>query len=330
MTLVIVVPVYNDWAALSLLITALDRALLAGGRSAALLVVDDGSATPPGAHVDGLRPEALASIDVLHLRRNLGHQRAIAVALAYIEATGIPDVVVIMDGDGEDRPEDVDRLVRALETDGAKRIVFAERTRRSEGLVFSVLYWLYRTMHRALTGESVRVGNFCAVPGPLLRGLVAVSDLWNHFAASVFHSRIPFTTVPADRGRRYAGRSQMDFVALVTHGLSAMSVFGDRVGVRLLLITLALTLGAIAAALMAVGWHLAAAVPMPGWFPYAGVALVMLIFLSVATSLAFVFIILSGRGSLGFLPLRDYGHYVSHVVSIPLSRLNAEQPLHRH
>ena len=168
MTITVLTPVYNDWAALSALIAALDRELAHRDRAATLVIVDDGS--PQDAH--GLGPfdaAALTAIEIVHLRRNLGHQRAIAVGLAYLEAGHAPDVVVIMDADGEDRPEDVNRLLDALESEGSLRVVFAERTRRSEGRVFASLYWLYRLVHFLLTGERVRVGNFSAVPRGLLR-----------------------------------------------------------------------------------------------------------------------------------------------------------------
>jgi polyisoprenyl-phosphate glycosyltransferase len=327
--LTILVPVYNDWPAVALLIPALDRELLAAGRTAGLLIVDDGSVVPLRSTLAEIQVEAVTSVDVLHLRINLGHQRAIAIGVAYLEVEHPPRDIVIMDGDGEDRPEDVDRLLCAMERDSCTRIVFAERTRRSEGLVFSILYGFYRLLHRALTGERVRVGNFCVVPAGLLRRLVAVSHLWNHFAAAVFQARIPFTTIPTVRGRRYAGRSQMNFVALLTHGLSAMSVFGDRIGVRLLLVTCALTLAGASAAMAIVLWHLAAGAALPAWFPYAAVALVMLIFLALAISLAFVFIILSGRGTQGFLPFRDYSHYVGHLTSLAVSRPHVQPPVPR-
>jgi len=331
MRLTLLVPVYNDWTALGQLLEDLNRELFRANRRASVLIVDDGSSTPaPDSTFDLIRPNGITSVEILHLRRNVGHQRAIAIGLAYVEAHCRPDAVVVMDGDGEDRPEDVHRLVTALEQQGATRIVFAERTRRSEGFAFAVLYWLYRTIHLLLTGERVRVGNFSVIPSTLLHRLVAISDLWNHFAAAVFHARIPYDSIPTVRGRRYAGQSQMSFVALVTHGLSAMSVFGDRIGVRMLLVTCAWTLVTLAGASCTVLWHVATATPLPAWFPYAGVALLMFVFLAFTVSLAFVFSILSSRRNIGFLPHREYEHYVSHVDSVPMTYLHVQQPLYRH
>jgi polyisoprenyl-phosphate glycosyltransferase len=328
MTLTVLTPVYNDWTALGTLIAALDRELSSARRTATLLVVDDGSAQPASGF-DGFEMAALDAVDILHLRRNLGHQRAIAIGLAYLEAGESPDAVVVMDGDGEDRAEDVNRLLDALEAEGASRVVFAERTRRSEGAVFASLYWAYRFVHLLLTGERVRVGNFSVVPRHLLRRLVSVSDLWNHYAAAVFHARIPFTTIPTVRGTRYAGSSQMNFVALVAHGLSAMSVFGDRIGVRLLIVTsvLAGLIVSFSGALLV--WYAIEGLAVPAWAMSAGLAMVVLLFLLFATSLAFVFIILAGRANPGFLPFREFAHYVSHTTSIPVRRLNAEHQLHR-
>ena len=329
MTLTVLTPIYNDWAALASLIAALDRELAARGRTAAIVIVDDGSSQAVPA-TDGFRVAAVTGIEVLHLRRNLGHQRAIAIGLAYLESGAATDAVVVMDGDGEDRPEDVNRLIDAMEAAGPPRVVFAERTRRSEGMVFATLYWLYRLVHLLLTGERVRVGNFSVIPRPLLRRLVAVSDLWNHYAAAVFHARIPFTTVPTVRGTRYAGASQMNFVSLVTHGLSAMSVFGDRIGVRLLIAGCVLTAAVVSVATGFLAWHAVAGVWVPGWAVSAGLATVLLLFLLFATSLGFVFIILAGRGNAGFLPFREFAHYVSHTTPLPIVRLNVDHDLRRH
>jgi hypothetical protein len=183
--------------------------------------------------------------------------------------------------------------------------------------VFALAYWLYRIVHRILTGHRVRVGNFAAVPSVLLVRLVAVSALWNHFAAAVFHARIPYTTVPTERGTRYSGRSHMNTVALVTHGLSAMSVFGDRIGVRLLVATFVLVVALGVAAIAALSWWLWLGVPLTYWMPY-GALLLILAFQAASIVLSFVFIVLSGRASPGFLPLRDFRYYVLRVASVPL------------
>jgi hypothetical protein len=220
-----------------------------------------------------------------------------------------------MDGDGGDRPEDVPRLLSELERNGGRSIVFAERLRRSEGPLFVTMYALYRWLHRLLTGERVRFGNFSAIPAPLLSRLVAMSDLWNHYAAAVVKSRVPYATIVTTRGVRYSGVTKMNYVALVTHGLSAMSVFGDWLGVRLLAATLAAAAIVSAAIVgsLAIGWS---AGSWPAWMPYVLGLLVLLLSQALAVSLAFVFIILSGRDSSAFIPLRDYVYFVAGLQTV--------------
>ena len=305
----VLIPIYDDWVAVTRVINELD----ASGRCFDVLLVDDGSVNPCPAAPAGTA--GAGTIEVLRLRRNLGHQRAIAIGLAYLEAQGDQAPVVIMDGDGEDQPADVLKLLDAAEA-APGRIVFAERTRRSEGWLFSILYRLYRGAHWLLTGERVRVGNFSAIPSSVLPRLVAVSELWNHYAAAVFKSRLPYITIPTARGVRYAGNSTMNYVALVTHGLSAMAAFGDRIGVRLLTATVLMALAAGGALGLALAGPLLAGEGLPSWAPIAIVAFFLVVFEALAVSLTFVFVILGSRDSSTFLPLRDYKHYILDVTRI--------------
>jgi hypothetical protein len=197
--------------------------------------VDDCSTTQPVAATWNQSFAAITSIDVVSLRSNIGHQQALAAALSYIAQNTLPRSVVVMDADGEDLPSDVPRLLEAFDSAGEERVVFARRTRRSEGLVFTIFYHLYRIAHRILTGIPVEVGNFSVFPGTRLRGLVSDPALWRHYAATVVHGGIPSTLGPTSRGQRIEGRSRMSFASLVTHGLKAMTVFSDRIAARMLI-----------------------------------------------------------------------------------------------
>ena len=202
----ILVPLFNDWESFAELAAGLDNALASAGRSADVLIVDDASTIDPDPAAVDRRFAAIGRIDVLALRRNLSHQRAIAIGLAYVEDT-LPsyDAVVVMDSDGEDDPRDVPRLLDRLEAEGGRSIVFAERTKRSESMLFRVFYILYKAAHQVLTGQAVRVGNFSAIPRRRLVSLAAVSELWNHYAAAAFRSRQPCCTVPTRRAKRLRG-----------------------------------------------------------------------------------------------------------------------------
>jgi hypothetical protein len=115
-------------------------------------------------------------------------------------------------------------------------VIFAERGRRAEGIAFKTFYQLYRLVHRALVGFDIRIGNFSILPTRNLDTLLVSSDLWNHYAAAVIKSKLPCAFVRVDRAKRLHGQSSMGFIGLVVHRLSAMSVFGDTIGTRLLMV----------------------------------------------------------------------------------------------
>lgn len=303
-------PVFNDWQAVGQLLVRLDTVLKRHRLKARVLLVNDASTEPmPPNFARGGYANILA-IEVLSLRRNVGNQRAIAVGVAWVEQSGTSDPLLIMDGDGEDDPEDVPRLVEALRQNAESQIVFAARMKRSESLTFQCFYHLYRLLHLLLVGVAVRVGNFSIVPASALPRLVLMPELWNHYAAAVFRSRIPFTSIPTHRAPRLAGRSRVNFVGLVAHGLSAISVFGDIVGVRLLLLTGALGLLYLIAASVLLTSAALTGLELPTWglgvLGLAGLLLAQLFALGVA----FVMTTLSNRSAAPFLPARDASQFV--------------------
>jgi glycosyltransferase involved in cell wall biosynthesis len=274
-----------------------------------VVLIDDGSTVSPDTFT--CPPlEAIASVSVLELRRNLGHQRAIAVGVTYAYQHLEPSVVVIMDGDGEDNPDDVPRLMEKLRTEGGRKIVFAERTRRSEPLLFKLFYRLYQWSHFLLTGHRVRVGNFSAVPAAALARLVVISEMWNHYAAAVYNARIDRTTILTSRGKRLGGASQMDFISLVVHGLSALSVYGHIIGVRLLVTTGVLIVAAAMGLLAILASQIASIAPLPPWLPFVAALFLLMLLQAVLAALGFVFILLSNRQGANVIPLRDYGYFV--------------------
>jgi hypothetical protein len=143
-----------------------------------------------------------------------------------------------------------------------------------------------------------------------------MSELWNHYAAAVFRSKLPFTMIPIPRGTRIAGTSRMNFVALVSHGLSAISVFGDIVGVRLLIGALAGSLLAGLGMVSVVMIRLFTDLAIPGWATYATGTLAIIAIQMITIGTSFTFFVLSNRTNLGFIPLRDYSLFVEEAVDI--------------
>ena len=311
----ICIPVYNDWESASLLIDQLDAVAAGIGLPVSLLMVDDGSSEPPPRAL-ARQPAHLRSIEVLRLRRNVGHQRAIALGLTFIHEQRPCTAVVVMDADGEDAPKDIPALLERCRREGFGSIVFAARAKRSESLGFRVGYRVYKLLHRILTGRSVEVGNFSVVPWSALQRLVGISEIWNHYAAAVYNARLPVVQVPVPRAKRLAGESRMNFVALVTHGLSAISVFSESVGVRMLVATsvvMGIALVALAATITVRLWTDLA---ISGWATTAaGLLGVLLVNLFLVLTLAVVFV-LQSRDRYSFLPLRDYQHYILEATTL--------------
>lgn len=315
-SVIVLTPVYNDWRAVTMLLGQLDASLAHANLQVQVVLVDDASDTPPP---DMLRELVLPHIErvwVLPLRRNLGHQRAIALGLAYVEAEMHCDAVVVMDGDGEDTPADALRLLQASDERGATAVIFAERSQRAEGFAFRAWYRVYRAIHRTLTGRSVNFGNFSVVPATLLRRVVVVSELWNHYAAAIMRSRIPYTALRTRRGQRLAGEPRMSFVSLVAHGLSAMSVHGDIAGVRLLVANAVMLFAMGSGLSIVVALRLFTDLAIPGWASTIGMLLLVLMSQSAVLSLVFVFMTLQSRAVHGFMPARDYVHYVDRAFPL--------------
>jgi len=314
---IVVFPVFNDWKVAEMLLASLDEVLLDNNLQVDVLVVDDGSTMSFEREVDRTkRYEAIRRFEILQLGRNLGHQRAIAIALSYIEENEPCQAVVVMDADGEDDPKYIPELIDKYNEHGQTKIVFAQRTKRSEGLAFKFFYGFYKQLYKIFTGSRIRVGNFCVIPYKTLSELVLVSEIWNHFSAGILRSKAPYTEIPTTRSSRLAGRSKMNFVSLVMHGLSAISVHADTLGIRALIATSLTMLVAAIAIIAVVSIKLFTDLAIPGWASTLALLFSLIFMQSLTISLFFIFLVLNGRNSLNFLPKRDYGHFVKGVHQI--------------
>ena len=310
---VILVPMFNDWEAAGLLLQDLDKALAGRAMHPEVLLIDDGSSERMPENFAGQRFDTLQRVSILRLRRNLGHQRAIAVGLVYIFQNTPCEAVVVMDADGEDRPEDIPRLAEKFKQEGGRSVIFAARSKRLEGLLFRALYHVYRWIHRLITGDPVRVGNFSMIPFATLSKLVVVPEIWQHYAAAVIRSRVGHCSIPIARARRRAGKSKMNFIGLLLHGLSAFFVYGDIVGARLLV---AIALGLMAEVLLAAigfGTHVRVSL---GAVAYVALILGIILLQAIPTALILVFTVIGSRAITGFLPVRDCPYFVDRVENL--------------
>ena len=311
LNITIVIPVYDDWLSLERLASEIHAVLGRAPFDYQMVVVDDASPTEmPASRAERELPANFRGTTLLRLRKNLGHQRAIAVGLVEVHSKQNTDLTVIMDGDGEDSPGDIERLVHASTASGCTSVVFASRSKRMEGRLFRWSYELYRLVHWLAVGPVPRVGNFSVVPAKFVSSLVVDPNLWNHYAAAVFASRLPHETVPTPRAKRYAGKSKLSFNSLVVHGISALACYSEKIGVRAIL-TSSILLGLIALAMTVVfGVRFFTPLAVPGWATMVAGFLVTFSLQVLMLGFAFSLLILARRQDVGFIPLRDVDIYV--------------------
>lgn len=269
-----------------------------------MVIVDDGSSiryTPTLSDLPG---------HVLRLYRNVGHQKAITIGLAYIHHHLSCDSVLIMDADGEDRPEDALALLqRSIQEPG--KIIFAHRGARAESFSFRLFYFFYKILFRFLTGKKIAYGNFMVIPKGILDTLVYHNEIWNHLSAAVIKANFPFEAVQTARGKRYADKSKMSFTDLVLHGFGAISVFIEQMASRLLIISVALMAVSFVAIciIMAIRWFTDLAIP--GWASTIVSSMLIVLLQGILLSLFTLFLVLSSQSNRKFIPALHYGDYTA-------------------
>ena len=316
--LTIVLPVYNDWPSFLALTKDLNLAAQTSGLRLAIVVADDGSTEPAPSDLHVLGP--LSNIDsVLHVRLalNLGHQRAIAVGLC--DALNEPDArqFIIMDSDGEDRPQDIQLLLASARTH-PESIAVAQRRRRSEPLSFRMFYKAYKAAFLLLTGKEISFGNFCLLSRDHAMRLAMVSDLWNNLPAAMMRSRLPINPVPIDRGRRYFGHSKMGFVQLSLHGMSAYSVYTDAILVRLLIVTFLLGFVGMFSAVTVSVLRLFTAHATPGWATTVVFGIAIIVSQAMFSTLMTALLLLNNRSQRLLIPAMESKNYVQSRTYFPI------------
>lgn len=258
-----VTPVYNDWESFGILIDHLRQQQDEHSErfSIEIVAVNDGSGKERSDTAFGL------PVTVLNLKTNVGHQRAIAVGLQYIynEVAGEADYVLVLDSDGEDKPEDITALFEKAEAVNSTKIIFAQRNKRQESLLFKTGYFFYKHLFRFLTGQEINFGNFSIIPIKLLGKVVHQGNIWNHYSGGIIQSKIPFDKVLLDRGKRYKGISKMNTNSLIIHGLSSISVYFDQISIKILKLSLSGILICFVSVLYILGEKLFTNYAIPGW-----------------------------------------------------------------
>ena len=226
---IILIPLYNDWKSVSKLLGQIDLQINNWDAEVSIIIVNDASIEERSELKSNFKK--IKSVKILNMKENRVHQRCIAAGLKYICNNGNFDHVIIMDADGEDRPEELnDFFSRAQEN--PKKTITGNRFKRSEGPVFKFFYEMHKLLTLIFTGKLIKFGNYTCLPNHHAKQLILKPYIWNSYSSSVVRTINDRMSIPSTRGTRYFGPSKMNFPALIYHSLAIISVFRNVVIIR--------------------------------------------------------------------------------------------------
>jgi len=226
---IILIPLYNDWKSVSKLLIEIDYQIESWDAEVSVIIVNDAS-TEKRCDLE-YNYKKIKLVKILNMKENRVHQRCIAAGLKYICKNENFDRVIIMDADGEDRPEELNDFFKKSKENPTMTIT-GNRFKRSEGLIFRILYKVHKMLTLIFTGKLIKFGNFTCLPKEHVEHLVQKPYLWNSYSSSVVRTIDNRTFIPSTRGIRYVLPSKMNFSALIFHSLAIISVFRNMVVVR--------------------------------------------------------------------------------------------------
>ena len=218
----ILIPLYNDWQSTSKLLDEINKLQIKKDYEISIVIINDFSNHDRLDEKKSL--DNIKSIKILNMRKNQGHARCIATGLKYIFEKEDFDFVIPMDGDGEDRPEEIIEFLNQTQASNSRPIV-GKRVKRSEATLFKICYELHKLITLTFTGKSIKFGNFTCLPKSTVKKLINDKATWNSFSGSLSKVEDKFISIPSIRGTRYFGPSKMSFYNLIKHSLSIISVF---------------------------------------------------------------------------------------------------------
>ena len=241
----ILIPVYNDWQSVFKLLEEINGQLEGWDADISVIIINDASTEQRPVNTSLLKN--LRSIHIVNMRENKGHARCNAAGLKYINENEDFDFVIVMDGDGEDRPQELgDLLCKGYEN--IDKVITADRVKRSEGLFFKFCYLVHKYLTFIFTGQSIKFGNYTCLPKFAVNMMAQQASTWSSFSGSLAKTIKNRTSVSSIRGERYFGPSKMSFISLLKHSLSIMAVFKTTLLIRsiiFLIIYLFLVIGKI-------------------------------------------------------------------------------------
>ena len=226
---IILIPLYNDWKSVSKLLNEIDHQTINWEAEVSVILVNDASTEKrSGLNINFKK---IKLVKILNMKENRVHQRCIAAGLKYICKNENFDRVIVMDGDGEDRPEELNDFFKKAQ-ENPNMTITGNRFKRSEGILFKILYEVHKLLTLIFTGKLIKFGNFTCLPRVHVEQLIQKPYSWNSYSSSVVRTIKDRTFISSTRGSRYVLPSKMNFFALVFHSLAIISVFRNLVIIR--------------------------------------------------------------------------------------------------
>ena len=227
--IIILIPIYNDWESLIKLLDEINKIIKSKNdyEFKCIVVNDSSSIKQPKLS----KPLNFKLLKIINMKENRGHARCNAFGLKYIDKNEIYDYLILMDGDGEDRPIEIESLLSKIKENPAISVV-AKRAKRSEGTLFKFLYQAHKIITFIFTGKKINFGYFSCLTKNDVNILVNQTSLWNNYSGSVKKYLDKYNEIESIRGFRYFGPSKMTLLNLVVHSFSIISIFKYSVFLR--------------------------------------------------------------------------------------------------
>ena len=227
--IIIIIPIFNDWDSLKQLLLEIDQVIKEiEGVLVDCLVINDASTTKTP---EINRPKNIKSLKILNMKQNKGHAKCNAFGIRYSVQKEKFDFLILMDGDGEDRPIELRSLIDKAKND-PKLSVVAKRVKRSEGIFFKTLYLMHKIITYIFTGKIINFGNYSCLTTNDVKIIQDKASLWNSYSGTIKKYLLDYNEIDSTRGKRYFGPSKMSFFNLIIHSFSIIAVFKLQVLIR--------------------------------------------------------------------------------------------------
>jgi hypothetical protein len=225
----ILIPIFNDWKSVFRLLENIDLQISGWDTEVSVLIINDASTEKKPNN--SLVFKNLKSVQIINMKKNWGHARCIAAGLKYINEKENFDYVIPMDGDGEDRPEEI-RLLIDKAKEYPDTVITGDRIGRSEGFIFKFCYLIHKYLTYVFAGQTIKFGNYTCLPKSTVAKMAEQATTWSSFSGSLSKITKDRRSIPSIRGLRYFGPSKMSFMNLLKHSLSIIAVFKTTLLIR--------------------------------------------------------------------------------------------------